>query len=57
MMIVKIKKQKTNKCVIERKIKFEDYKDFLKATRTENKMNFLEKTINVDILKETIKNS
>ena len=57
MMIVKIKKQKTNKCVIERKIKFEDYKDFLKASRTENKMNFLEKTINVDILKETIKNS
>ena len=57
MMIVKIKKQKTNKCVIERKIKFEDYKDFLKATRTENKMNFLKKTINVDILKETIKNS
>ena len=57
MMIVKIKKQKANKCVIERKIKFEDYKDFLKATRTENKMNFLEKTINVDILKETIKNS
>ena len=57
MMIVKIKKQKTNKCVIERKTKFEDYKDFLKATRTENKMNFLEKTINVDILKETIKNS
>ena len=57
MMIVKMKKQKTNKCVIERKIKFEDYKDFLKATRTENKMNFLEKTINVDILKETIKNS
>ena len=57
MIIVKIKKQKTNKCVIERKIKFEDYKDFLKATRTENKMNFLEKTINVDILKETIKNS
>ena len=57
MMIVKIKKQKTNKCVIERKIKLEDYKDFLKATRTENKMNFLEKTINVDILKETIKNS
>ena len=57
MMIVKIKKQKTNKCVIERKIKFEDYKDFLKATRIENKMNFLEKTINVDILKETIKNS
>ena len=57
MMIVKMKKQKTNKCVIERKIKFEDYKDFLKATRTENKMNFLKKTINVDILKETIKNS
>ena len=57
MMIVKIKKQKTNKCVIEWQIKFEDYKDFLKATRTENKMNFLEKTIHVDILKETIKNS
>ena len=57
MMIVKMKKQKTNKCVIERKIKFEDYKDFLKAARTENKMNFLEKTINIDILKETIKNS
>ena len=57
MMIVNIKKQKTNKCVIEWQIKFEDYKDFLKATRTENKMNFLEKTIHVDILKETIKNS
>ena len=33
----------TKKCVIERKIKFENYKKCLEATHLENKINYLEK--------------
>ena len=40
----------TKKCVIKRKLKFQDYKNCLEAAQTENKTNYLEK--NVDSLKE-----
>ena len=51
---MKVKRQKTQKkCVIKRKPKFEDYKNCLEATQTENKINHLEKSkIDVDSLKE-----
>ena len=43
----------TKKCVIKRKLKFENYKNCLKATQLENKMNHLEKSkINRDSLKK-----
>ena len=43
----------TKKCVIKRKLKFEDYKNCLEAAQIENKINHLEKTKNdVDSLKE-----
>ena len=49
----------TRKCIIKRKIKFENYKNCLEATQLENKINHLEKReINIDIvLKKIIKNS
>ena len=34
----------TIKCVIKRKLKFEDYKNCLEATQLENKINHLEKS-------------
>ena len=37
------KAKDTKKCVIERKLKFEDYKNCLEATQLENKINHLEK--------------
>ena len=40
----------TKKCVIKRKLKFQDYKNCLEAAQTENKTNYLEK--NVDSLKK-----
>ena len=42
-MIVKIKNQKAQKCVIKRKLKFENYKNCLEATKVEKKINYLEK--------------
>ena len=46
----------TKKCVITRKIKFENYKNCLSATQLENKVNYLEKIkINIDSLKKIIK--
>ena len=42
-MVVKDKKAKDNKkCVIKRKLKFENYKNCLEATHLENKINHLE---------------
>ena len=54
----KDKKQKAQKkYVIERKLKFENYKNSLKATQLDNKINYLEKNeINIDNLKEIIRN-
>ena len=41
----------TKKCVIKRKLRFEDYKNCLEATQLENKINQLEKNkIHVDSL-------
>ena len=52
----------TKKCVIKRKLKFENYKNCLEATQLDNKINYLEKNeINLDSLekdhKEFIKNN
>ena len=43
MTVVKIKKQKAQKTVIKRKLKFENYKNCLEATQLENKINHLQK--------------
>ena len=37
------KAKDTKKCVIKRKLKFEDYKNCLEAAQIENKINYLEK--------------
>ena len=43
----------TKKCVMKRKLKFEDYKYGLEAAHIENKIKYLEKNkIDVDSLKE-----
>ena len=48
----------TKKCVIKRKLKFEDYKNCLEAAQIENKINYLEKNeIDVDSLSKHQKNS
>ena len=56
---MKIKKSKKHKkCIIKRKRKFEDYKNFLEEPQIENKLNQLEKTkIYVGSLKELTKNN
>ena len=41
MTVVKIKKQKVQKK--EKKLKFENYKNCLEATKLENKIKYLEK--------------
>ena len=52
--MMKIKKAKgIKKCVIKRKLKFQDYKNCLEAAQIENKINHLEKNkIDVDSFKE-----
>ena len=56
MTVMKIKKQKTQKSVIKRKLKFENYKNCLEATQLENKINHLEKNkIDIDRIKENHK--
>ena len=56
MMVVKIKKQKAQKCAIQRKLNFEDYKHCLEAAQQGNKTNQLEKNkVNIDGLKENHK--
>ena len=46
----------TKKCVIKRKIKFENYKNCLEATQLEKKINHLEKIkIDIDSLKKDYK--
>ena len=37
MVVVKIKKQDKKKCVIKRKLQFEDYENCLEAIKLENK--------------------
>ena len=47
------KKAKTTKtCVIKRKVKFENYRNCLEATKLENKINYIEKKINMYNLKK-----
>ena len=47
---MKIKKAKgTKKCVTKRKLKFQDYKDCLKAARLAIKINYSEKKIKVSV--------
>ena len=47
------KAKDTKKCAINRKLKFEDYKNYLEAAQIKNKINHLEKhKINVDSLKK-----
>ena len=57
---MKIKKQKVQtKCVIKRKLKFENYKNCLQATKLESKINYLKinkASIKIDH-KEFIKNN
>ena len=44
---------KTKKCVIKRKLKFENYKNCLKANQLHNKIKHLEKNkINIDSFKK-----
>ena len=43
MTVVTTKKQKTQKYVIKRKRKFKNYKNCLKTTQLDNKINHLEK--------------
>ena len=48
----------TKKCVIKRKLKFENIKNCLQVTQLENKINFPEKIkIDIDSIKEFIKNN
>ena len=48
----------TKKCVIKRKLKFENYKSCLEATQLNNKIKYIEKNkIIIDSLKKIIKNS
>ena len=49
-------KNKSKKCVIKRKLKFEDYQNCSEATQLENKINQLEKKVDTDNLKKIIKN-
>ena len=52
------KPKSTKKCVIKRKLKYENYKNRLKATQLENKINHLEKNKTyIDSIKKIIKNS
>ena len=47
------KAKRTKKCIIKRKLKFENHKNSLEATQLENKINYKEKNkINIDTLKE-----
>ena len=43
----------TKKCVMKRKLKFESYKNYLKATKLKNKINHLEKNkTDIDSIKK-----
>ena len=48
----------SKKCVIKRKLRFENYKNCLEATELENKINHLERNkIDINSIKEFIKNN
>ena len=47
--MIKMKKTKgTKKCVVKRKLKFQDYNSWLKAARKERTINYLEKEIRIN---------
>ena len=53
---MKTKKKKAHqKCMIKRKLKFQDYKNCFEASQIENGINYLEKN-KTDDIKEFIKN-
>ena len=48
----------TEKCAIQRKLKFENYENCLEATQLDYKIKYLKKNkINIDSLKKIIENS
>ena len=48
----------TRKCIIKRKLKLDNFKNYLEATQIDNKIKYLEKNkINIDSFKKIIKNS
>ena len=52
------KVKSTKKCLIKKKLKFENYKNCLEATKHDNKINYLEKMkLMWIVLKKIIKNS
>ena len=52
------KEKRTKKCAIKRKLKFQNYKNWLEAIQLENKINHLEKNeINIGSIKKITKNS
>ena len=58
MTVVKLKKEikGTKKCVIKRKLKFENYENCLEANQFENKINYLEKDkIEIDSMRKNHK--
>ena len=58
-MVVKIEKQKTQKrCAIKRNLKFENYKNFVEATKLDNKIIYKQKIkLILIVLKKVINNS
>ena len=46
------KAKDTKNCVIKIKFKFENYKNCLEATQLESKINYIEKKIDIDSIKE-----
>ena len=47
----------TKKCAMKRKCEFENYRNFLEATKLDNKIKYLEKNkIDTDSIKKTMKN-
>ena len=52
------KAKRTKRCVLKRKLKFENYNSCLEAIELENKIDYLENDkINIDSLKKIINNS
>ena len=46
----------TKNCLMKRKLKFENYRNFLGATQVDNKIRYLEKKIMINSLKRTMRN-
>ena len=59
MMVAKIQKQKTQRrCAMKRNLKLENYKNFLEATKLDNKIIYKQKIkLILIVLKKVINNS